>query len=113
MYNLSLRMLGTINDCEDATQDILIKIMTNLFSFRKDNNYQTWVYRIVVNYLIVYRKSMFAMRLLNFDFYGNDIRYDHSNNEELLLGLNHEQLAEELKMLCLNVWILKLDVFLL
>ena len=69
VYNLSLRMLGTIADCEDATQDILIKIMTNLSSFRKDSNYQTWVYRIAVNYLIDYRKSMFAMRPLNFDFY--------------------------------------------
>lgn len=109
VYNLSLRMLGTIADCEDATQDILIKIMTNLSSFRKDSNYQTWVYRIAVNYLIDYRKSMFAMRSLNFDFYGNDIRYGHSDNEELLLGLNQEQLAEELKMSCTNVMLQCLD----
>ena len=109
VYNLSLRMLGTIADCEDATQDILIKIMTNLSSFRKDSNYQTWVYRIAVNYLIDYRKSMFAMRPLNFDFYGNDIRYGHSDNEELLLGLNQEQLAEELKMSCTNVMLQCLD----
>ncbi|MFQ8706464.1 MAG: RNA polymerase sigma factor [Thomasclavelia sp.] len=103
VYNLSLRMLGTLTDCEDATQDILIKIMTNLSSFRKDSNYQTWVYRIAVNYLIDYRKSMFAKRPLNFDFYGNDIRYGHSDNEELLLGLDREQLAGELKMSCSNV----------
>lgn len=103
VYNLSLRMLGTLTDCEDAAQDILIKIMTNLSSFRKDSNYQTWVYRIAVNYLIDYRKSMFAKRPLNFDFYGNDIRYGHSDNEELLLGLDREQLAGELKMSCSNV----------
>ena len=105
----SLKNFAILLDCEDATQDILIKIMTNLSSFRKDSNYQTWVYRIAVNYLIDYRKSMFAMRSLNFDFYGNDIRYGHSDNEELLLGLNQEQLAEELKMSCTNVMLQCLD----
>lgn len=109
VFNLSLRMLGTITDCEDATQDILIKIMTNLSSFRKESNYQTWVYRIAVNYLMDYRKSMFAKRPLNFEFYGNDIRYGYSDNEDLLLGLDREQLARELKMSCTNVMLQCLD----
>lgn len=34
VFNLSLRMLGTFSDAEDATQDILLKIMTHLSSFR-------------------------------------------------------------------------------
>lgn len=109
VYNLSLRMLGTIPDCEDATHDILIKIMTNLSSFRKESNYQTWVYRIAVNYLLDYRKSMFAKRPLDFDFYGNDIRYGYSDNEDLLLGVDREQLARELKMSCSNVMLQCLD----
>lgn len=109
VYNLSLRMLGTLPDCEDATQDILIKVMTNLSSFRQESNYQTWVYRIAVNYLIDYQKSMFAKQPLNFDFYGNDIRYGHSDNEELLLGLDREQLAKELKLSCTNVMLQCLD----
>ena len=35
VFNLSLRMLGTFPDAEDATQDILLKIITHLSSFRR------------------------------------------------------------------------------
>lgn len=34
VFNLSLRMLGTFHDAEDASQDILVKVMTRLSSFR-------------------------------------------------------------------------------
>ena len=37
VFNLSLRMLGTIQDAEDASQEILIRVMTNLASFRGDS----------------------------------------------------------------------------
>lgn len=32
VFNLSLRMLGNVFDAEDATQEILLKAMTNLSS---------------------------------------------------------------------------------
>ena len=34
VFNLSLRMLGTFQDAEDATQDILLKVVTHLISFK-------------------------------------------------------------------------------
>ena len=58
VFNLSLRMLGTVPDAEDAAQDILVRIMTSLSTFRKESSFQTWVYRIATNYLINYKKSM-------------------------------------------------------
>ena len=56
-----------------------------------------------------YRKSIFAKRPLSFEFYGNDIRYGYYDNEDLLLGLDREQLAGELKMSCSNVMLQCLD----
>lgn len=44
VFNLSLRMLGTIPDAEDATQEILIKIMTHLSSFRHDSSLSTGIF---------------------------------------------------------------------
>lgn len=73
VFNLSLRMLGTFADAEDATQDILLKMITHLSSFRGDSAFTTWVFSIAVNHLKTYRKHMFAHYPLSFEYYGNDI----------------------------------------
>ena len=110
VYNLSLRMLGTISDAEDATQDILVRVMTNLSSFRKECAFKTWVYRLAVNYLLNYKKSMFSHYPLDFELYGNDIRYAKINeSEDLIDELSKDALAEELKMSCTNVMLQCLD----
>ena len=41
VFNLSLRMLGTFPDAEDASQDILLKVMTHLSSFKKESSFST------------------------------------------------------------------------
>lgn len=110
IFNLSLRMLGMPCDAEDATQEIIIKIMTQLSSFRKKSAFSTWVYRIATNYLINYKKSMFAQCPLSFEFYGEDI-----NNGYLKVSADARQsvdeniLAEELKQSCTNVMLQCLD----
>lgn len=110
IYNLSLRMLGTSIDADDATQDILVRVMTNLASFRKESSFSTWVYRIAVNYLIDYKKSMFAQHPLDFEFYANDIKAGYvENTDELMLGVSKEELSQELKMSCTNVMLQCLD----
>lgn len=110
VFNLSLRMLGTVPDAEDAAQDILVRIMTSLSTFRKESSFQTWVYRIATNYLINYKKSMFARQLLDFEFYGNDIKYVAvDETEQLVDEMTRETMAEELKMSCTNVMLQCLD----
>ena len=110
IFNLSLRMLGTVPDAEDATQDILVRIMTSLSTFRKESSFQTWVYRIAMNYLINYKKSMFAKHPLDFEFYGNDIQYASTDETEHLVDeMTRKTMAEELKMSCTNVMLQCLD----
>ncbi len=110
IYNLSLRMLGTIPDAEDAAQEIIIRIITQLSTFRKESRFSTWVYRIATNYLINYKKSMFAKRPLDFEFYGADIEKGFiENTEDLLQNVNEELLGKELKMSCTNVMLQCLD----
>lgn len=110
VFNLALRMLGTVHDAEDATQDILIRVMTNLMSFRRECGFHTWVYRLSVNYLLNYKKSMFAEHPLDFEFYGNDIRYAKLDEEDDVLDeMTRKDLAEELKLSCSNVMLQCLD----
>ena len=56
VFNLSLRMLGTFPDAEDAAQDILLKIITHLSTFKGESLFSTWVFRIAANYLKTYKK---------------------------------------------------------
>lgn len=52
VYGLALRMMGSEADARDCTQDILIRIVTRLSSYRGDSKFTTWVYRVSANYLI-------------------------------------------------------------
>ncbi|MFN8480428.1 MAG: sigma-70 family RNA polymerase sigma factor [Kouleothrix sp.] len=57
IYGLAMRMLGHPDDAADATQEILIKVMTHLGQFRGDSAVTTWVYRIAANHLLSARAS--------------------------------------------------------
>jgi RNA polymerase sigma factor (sigma-70 family) len=39
-------------DAEDATQEILVKLMTKLPTFAGKSSFRTWLYRIVVNHTL-------------------------------------------------------------
>ena len=110
VFNLSLRMLGTFHDAEDASQDILLKIMTHLSSFKGDSAFTTWVFRIAVNHLKDYKKHMFAQFPLSFGFYGDDIRNGKIQDvPDLTQDVEKAILAEELKLSCTNVILQCLD----
>lgn len=110
VFNLSLRMLGTFSDAEDATQDILLKMITHLSSFRGDSSFTTWVFSIAVNYLKNYKKHMFAHNPLRFEYYGDDIENGKIHDvPDLTQNVEKDILAEELKMSCTNVMLQCLD----
>lgn len=110
VFNLSLRMLGTFPDAEDAAQDILLKVMTHLSSFRGDSAFTTWVFRMAVNHLKDYKKHMFAHAPLSFEFYGADIKNAKLEDiPDLTQDTDREVLAQELKLSCTNVMLQCLD----
>ena len=110
VFNLSLRMLGTFADAEDATQDILLKMITHLSSFRGESAFTTWVFRIAVNHLKNYKKHMFAKFPLSFEFYGEDIKNGKIDDvPDLTQNVEASILAEELKFSCTNVMLQCLD----
>ena len=110
IFNLSLRMLGTFHDAEDATQDIILKIITHLSSFKQESSFSTWVFRIATNHLINYKKHMFAQYPLSFEFYGDDIENAPLRDiPDLTQDVEKSILAEELKLSCTNVMLQCLD----
>lgn len=110
VFNLSLRMLGTIHDAEDATQEILLKVITHLSSFRKESLFTTWVFRIAYNHLKDVKESMFSKRPLSFEYYGYDIEHGRAEDmPDMTRGVDRSMLEHELKLSCTNVMLQCLD----
>jgi RNA polymerase sigma factor (sigma-70 family) len=57
LYRLALRMVWRPADAEDAAQEILIRVVTRLASWRGEAKLLTWAYRIGVNYLLNLRRQ--------------------------------------------------------
>lgn len=110
VFNLSLRMLGLFPDAEDATQEILLKVITHLSSFKKESSFSTWVFSIASNHLKNYKKSMFTQHPLSFEYYGYDIENGTAKDlPDLTQDIEKSLLAEELKLSCTNVMLQCLD----
>lgn len=74
IFNLSLRFLLNRMDAEDATQEILLKIVTNLSKFNGQSQFQTWAYRVATNYLINQKQTKVETVLTSFDVYADDLQ---------------------------------------
>ncbi len=67
IYSIALRMLWHPQDAEDATQEILIKIVTGLSSFRGESAFRTWAYRIATNHVLNSQRSRAEKVVIGFD----------------------------------------------
>lgn len=70
IYGLALRMLAHPADAEDATQEILIKIVTHLGSIENDQAAAGWMLKVASRHLVQMRKRsrVEAMRMTFKDF---------------------------------------------
>jgi len=57
IFRLCLRMLGNRADAEDATQDVLVKVVTHLGDFEARSGLMTWVHRIAVRHVLAFKKK--------------------------------------------------------
>jgi RNA polymerase sigma factor (sigma-70 family) len=97
-------------DAEDATQEILIKIITRLDSFHGESAFTTWVYSIASNHLLTARKRRAENKDWTFKEYGNLIDREVS---DAALGILPEAeqslLVQEIAISCMQGMLLCLD----
>lgn len=67
VFQLCLRMLGDVRDAEDAAQDVLVKVVTNLSAFEGRSALSTWVHRITVRHVLSVKQSRAEVRALDED----------------------------------------------
>ena len=73
VYGLALRMLWNREDAEDATQEVLIRIVTRLSQFDFRSRLRTWAYRVAVNYILDTKKSAIERLHLSFERFAEDL----------------------------------------
>lgn len=98
VYALSLRILWHPHDAEDATQEILVRVVTRLGQFDFKSRLKTWVYRVATNYLLDVKKSCAEQQKLSFTSFAEDLVDGLSSDGPL----DHERtlLVEEVKIGC-------------
>jgi RNA polymerase sigma factor (sigma-70 family) len=106
IFNLSLRFLWSKEDAEDATQEILIKVITNLSKFEGKSKFTTWVYRISVNHLLNLKKNKLEQHL-SFPLFGADL--ENGFRSPAYEAADKDLLAEEVKIGCTLGMLICLD----
>jgi RNA polymerase sigma factor (sigma-70 family) len=98
LYGLSLRMRCNRDDAEDATQEILIRIVTRLSQFDFRSKLKTWAYRVAVNYILDVKKSAVERLHMNFEQLAEDIT--GGLGAAALPEAEQSLLVEEVKIAC-------------
>ncbi|MCW2884637.1 MAG: hypothetical protein QOE54_6279 [Streptosporangiaceae bacterium] len=99
LYRLALRMVWRPADAEDATQEILIRVVTRLASWRAEAKLLTWAYRIGANYLLNLRRKTpqeatgLSLEAMREDLADGLAAADYAGPEA-------ELLAEEVRLTC-------------
>jgi RNA polymerase sigma factor (sigma-70 family) len=107
VYRLAIRMLGHPADAEDASQEILVKVVTHLGSFRGESGLRTWVWKVAANHLASVRRSRRELPGLSFETFegmleaGLEAGTAESPDDPLL--------EEEVKLGCTHMMLLCLD----
>ncbi len=73
IYNIALRMVFLPQDAEEVTQEVLIKAITRLGTFRKESKFRTWLYRIAVNHVLNMRRRGGEVERQTFSSYADAI----------------------------------------
>jgi RNA polymerase sigma factor (sigma-70 family) len=74
VHRLALRMTGSPDDALDATQEILVKVLTRLSTFEGQAAFTTWVHRVAVNHLLDRKRSAVERHEMTFGAFAEDLR---------------------------------------
>ncbi len=107
IYGLAIRMLYIPADAEDATQEILVKVIINLGTFKGESRFETWVYSIASNHLLATRKCRAERWQMTFDkcvhMIGEGIL---DKGDDDLIEAEQNLIVEETKLACVHYLLL-------
>ena len=110
IYNIALKMVWEPEDARDVTQEVLLKLLTKLSTFKAKSEFRTWLYRIVTNHILNMKKSPAETQITTFSNYGAglDSLPDLEIPDDKSLP-EHDILVEEAKIGCMSAMLICLD----
>ncbi len=107
VYGLAIRMLFIPADAEDATQEILVKVITHLGTFKGESRFETWVYSIASNHLLTTRKCRAERWQLTFDQCIHSIEEGAlDKGDNAFIEAEENLIVEETKRACVHYLLL-------
>lgn len=108
IFNASLKMFGNRDDAEDLTQEVLLRIVTSLNTFRGESAFTTWVYRIALNQFLKTRRRGMEIQVEDFSTYFAAIADVREDSDDDTAGAP-EPVVEELRVRCTTGMLMCLD----
>lgn len=94
VYNLALQYVLSIEDAEEITQDVFVKVYEKYPTYRNDASLKTWIYRITINQSLDFLKSKKAQKR---GFFFDHIALDNPESNIQLPTFNHPGVVLEQK----------------
>src|ERR1700740_2707555 len=70
IYNIAIRMVFHPHDAEELTQEVLVKVITKLSTFKGESKFRTWLYRISPNHVLNIKRRSAETKVTTFADYG-------------------------------------------
>src|SRR5258707_2514426 len=70
IYNIAVRMVFQPQDAEEVTQEVLVKVITKLSTFKGESKFRTWLYRIAANHVLNMKRHSAETKVTTFADYG-------------------------------------------
>jgi len=111
VYNIAVRMVFQPHDAEEVTQEVLVKVITKLSTFKGESTFRTWLYRIAANHVLNMKRRAAETKVTTFANYGAaiegtpDLNLPDPKSVPVAVGL----LVEETKNSCTMGMLLCLD----
>ena len=111
IYNIAVRMVFRPQDAEEVTQEVLVKVITKLSTFKGESTFRTWLCRIAANHVLNMKRRWAETRTTTFADYGAAINGTPERDlpDPNTLPVEVPLLVEEVKNSCTMGMLLCLD----
>lgn len=108
VFNVALKMFASHSDAEDLTQEVFVKVITSLKTFRGGSSLRTWLYRITVNHFLKTRRRQRESAVPDFKAFFDRVAEVEAGPPDASLGITDET-VEELRLRCTSGMLMCLD----